>query len=987
MKGLINIERGQSRFYGCARKSGTVPYAIFFIIVLAAMFFVPCAEIKAAEPPSEPILRIETGMHTSAIKRVGIDAENRYLATGADDKTVRVWDLSTGRLIKILRIPVGDGNEGKVYALAMSPDGRTIACAGWTGQQWDNMYASVYLFDRESGKLIKRISGLNATIFNLSYSKDGRYLAVTLWNIYGVKVYRTSDWSLAAEDTNYGSDSYGSDFDREGRLVTTSWDGYIRLYDRNFQLIAKTKSPGGGKPYGISFSPDGSKIVVGFNDTTKVDVVSGRDLSYLYSPNTTGVNNGNLAVVSWSADGRYIYAGGMYQKIFAGIWRFAMLRWGDEGRTAYIDMVASDNTILHMQPLRYGGIVYGAYDPAFGIFDAFNNRVIYNSASIADYRNSDATFSVSYDGSTVQFGYDVWGKSPARFSIPDRLLTIDPGYQNSGQLKLPVTSAPGLNITDWRDNHNPKVNGTPLKIKQYESSRSVAVSPDGNGILLGADWNLRLFDRNGYEKWSIPIPGVAWSVNISGNGKIALAAFGDGTIRWYRMSDGKELLAFFPHKDKKRWAIWTPSGYYDASPGADDIIGWHLNNGKESEAYFFPISKFRATYYRPDVVAKVFNTIDEVEAVRLANEESGRSRQEAAIQKMLPPVVTIVSPAENTTVSSADITVRYSVRMPSGEPITGVRALIDGRPASSQRGIQIVPKDKDVMEMKVTIPEKDVELSIVAENRFSVSDPATVRLKWRGAVKKEEFIIKPKLYVLAVGVSRYMDKSLKLEFAAKDAADFSTALMKQKSGIYRDVVIKTITDEKATKDEILDGLEWLQRETTSKDVAMVFIAGHGVNDPTGIYYFLPVNANIEKLKRTGLAFSDIKNTVASLAGKTVLFIDTCYSGNIMGSRRGATDITGVVNELASAENGAIVFAASTGNQYSLEDRAWGNGAFTKALVEGLSGKADYTGKGKITVNMLDLYLSERVKELTKGKQTPTTTKPSTVPDFPVAIRR
>ena len=101
----------------------------------------------------------------------------------------------------------------------------------------------------------------------------------------------------------------------------------------------------------------------------------------------------------------------------------------------------------------------------------------------------------------------------------------------------------------------------------------------------------------------------------------------------------------------------------------------------------------------------------------------------------------------------------------------------------------------------------------------------------------------------------------------------------------------------------------------------------------------------------------------------------------------ATDITGVVNELASAENGAVVFASSTGRQYSFEDSNWGNGAFTKAVVEGINGKADYTGKGKITINMLDLYISERVKELTKGKQTPATAKPQTIPDFPLALKR
>jgi uncharacterized caspase-like protein len=273
----------------------------------------------------------------------------------------------------------------------------------------------------------------------------------------------------------------------------------------------------------------------------------------------------------------------------------------------------------------------------------------------------------------------------------------------------------------------------------------------------------------------------------------------------------------------------------------------------------------------------------------------------------------------------------------------------------------------------------------MAENRFSASEPATVRVKWKGPAPKEEFVIKPKLYVLAIGVSKYEDKNLTLSFASKDASDFCETIQKQKGELYRDVVIRLLADQKATKDEILDGLDWIQKETTSKDVAVIFLAGHGVNDPGGLYYFLPVNVQTERLKRTGMAFSDIKNTVASLAGKTVLFLDTCHAGNIMGKRRGALDLTGVVNELTSAESGAVVFASSTGNQYSVEDPAWKNGAFTKALVEGIGGKADYTGKGRITINMLDHYLSERVKELTKGRQTPTTTKPQTIGDFPIAV--
>jgi len=89
--------------------------------------------------------------------------------------------------------------------------------------------------------------------------------------------------------------------------------------------------------------------------------------------------------------------------------------------------------------------------------------------------------------------------------------------------------------------------------------------------------------------------------------------------------------------------------------------------------------------------------------------------------------------------------------------------------------------------------------------------------------------------------------------------------------------------------------------------------------------------------------------------------------------------------LASAENGVVVFSSSTGRQYSLENPDWGNGAFTKALVEGLSGKANYQKTGRITHKMLDFYISERVKEITEGQQTPVTQAPGGVPDFPIAV--
>ena len=80
----------------------------------------------------------------------------------------------------------------------------------------------------------------------------------------------------------------------------------------------------------------------------------------------------------------------------------------------------------------------------------------------------------------------------------------------------------------------------------------------------------------------------------------------------------------------------------------------------------------------------------------------------------------------------------------------------------------------------------------------------------------------------------------------------------------------------------------------------------------------------------------------------------------------------VADGLDFTESGAIVFCSSSGKQYSFESREWNNGAFTKALIEGLSGKTDYHNTGRNTINILDLYISERVKKHTGGVQIPVT---------------
>jgi hypothetical protein len=89
------------------------------------------AAAEIASAAGDVFLRIEPGMHTAMINRIAVTADGRMMATGSDDKTVRLWSVPEGRLIRTLRPPLASGYQGKVFAVALAPDGQWLAAGGW----------------------------------------------------------------------------------------------------------------------------------------------------------------------------------------------------------------------------------------------------------------------------------------------------------------------------------------------------------------------------------------------------------------------------------------------------------------------------------------------------------------------------------------------------------------------------------------------------------------------------------------------------------------------------------------------------------------------------------------------------------------------------------------------------------------------------------------------------------------------------------------
>jgi hypothetical protein len=123
------------------------------------------------------------------------------------------------------------------------------------------------------------------------------------------------------------------------------------------------------------------------------------------------------------------------------------------------------------------------------------------------------------------------------------------------------------------------------------------------------EWSLRSFDASGALVWRRAAPGRVWAVNITGDGRLVVAAYGDGTIRWHRMSDGVELLAFMPLPDKINWVAWTPDGFYAATPGAHGILRWHINHGWDAPAESIPVEDIPGSF-RPAVLPLVLQELE-----------------------------------------------------------------------------------------------------------------------------------------------------------------------------------------------------------------------------------------------------------------------------------------------------------------------------------------------------------------------------------------
>jgi WD40 repeat protein len=910
-------------------------------------------------PPPEPLLRIDTGMHEGSIRRIGVDAACRRMVTGAEDKTARLWELPQNgvgdpKLLHVLRVPIGTGKDGEVYAVALSSDGRFVAAGGWDvfGEQThDN---GVYIFDAETGKLLRRLGKLTKVIGHLTFSPDGKYLAATLWR-EGLRVWETTGWRLVREDKDYGGESYGAAFGPGGELYTVAFDGSLRRYGPGFSLEAKVKTLGGKEPFSVAVHPKGDRVAVGFNDSAAVEVYDTMDLKRLFAAETSGVNNAHLSSVAWSSDGALLYAGGRDPNDKDNRLRI----WDQEGHGKGRDVnVGRYSTITQLLPCPEAIAVAAAY-PAFGLITENGERRVWQEAAGPVMSEKiGANFPVSNDGSKVLFGLEVGGNRPVLFNLAAGRLTED--AKPGGGLFVPDTKS--LKLADWKDNEKPKLSGKPLELQQYELSRSVAIAPDHRSFVLGTDWWLRAYSKDGKELlWSIAAPSGADGVNIPHDGKFVVAAYGDGTIRWHRLSDGKEVLALFVNAKTREWVLWTPQGYYTSSVNGDQMVGWHLNKGWKQAGEFVTAARLKKHLYRPDIVKRAFELADAEAAVR----EAGLSGFKLAdLASHTPPEFRIVDPGDKTHAAKSPVAVKLDLAA-TDDPVSGFDITVNGRQVTT-RDVRDLDKSTAATRtrtLNIPLERGENRIKVVAHNSVgdSVQD-LLVFLDSEGVLDK-----KGKLFILAIGVDKYTKLGPKdaLNFAGADAGLIVETLASKAGPLHTDVKIELLASGgmmSPTRGNIEDALA-LFRQAGPEDTSILFIAGHGDNDGPD-YLFLPEDAEWKDghwRPSSTVNWQILQHALQTAQGRRIMFVDTCHSGGAYNPR--------LIKD--SVDANIIVFSATDEVTLAHEKGEIGHGVFTYALAKGISGEADMFKDGTISILGLATYVSNQVRRITNDAQEPT----------------
>ncbi len=529
-----------------------------------------------------------------------------------------------------------------------------------------------------------------------------------------------------------------------------------------------------------------------------------------------------------------------------------------------------------------------------------------------------------------------------------------------------------------------------------------SIASDLSTLLTTHNKDVVLYDLKTGKRLSQYAPnGTLYSAVLlpgSRYGLVAYASFAaddayHNALELYDFGQQRPLARIFLFDHSDDWAVITPGGQYDASPGAMQRM--YYQQGTNTIA----LEALSAKFYVPRLLSRL------LQGYTPPPDEINRIKK--------PPVVKIQPPISQRNlvvdddafvrryeVSESRITLSVEATAPEGA-VAEIRLFHNGKLiGAGNRGLLVEddatpPAAQKTQRYEVTLTEGDNTFSAIAINTDAIEsspDAIVVHLK-----PESSGFIRPsniQLHMVIVGINQYKNNRYNLNYAVADADAMRSALEKAGTGLFSQTHVHDLRNDRATKENILAAFEKVRNTSAPTDVFIFYYAGHGVLNAQREFYLVPHDITQmygadPTLAQRGISATLLQQMAKAVPAQKQLYIlDACQSAGAIDPTvvRGAAEEK-AISQLARA-TGTHWLMASGSEQFASEFAQLGHGTFTYALLEALTGKAD-NGDKRITVKEIDAYLQAVVPELTaKYKGTPQ--YPASFGfgnDFPVGVVR
>ncbi len=906
-------------------------------------------EIRRFKPVPRD-LTIQKNFKYPTANTVQISSDGKRLLTGSNDRTAILFDFLSGEEIRKFK---GDKNSctSCFISAQFSQDAKQLTIGNCD---------SIIIWDVETGEKIKRMEGKKGRYGFASFSSDGKYLISSLYK--ECLVWNANTGKLVIKISGHLKNIKSLQVSPIGNYVLTgSEDHTAKIWKipsgsetitlKGYLNDVDEKVLSDGYMYWVAFineiklSPDGKYIAIGKtgNLAKLMDFSTGRVIQ------TFKGHKGMVISIDFSQDGKYLATGSVdgtarVWDVMTGEFLFTFPE-----KTSNIAVFS-----VHFSP-DGNSLVTGGWDGRIKTWDLNTGNII---QSISGHEGM-ASYSVQFTHSSL---YVVSGGLDRKL----KLFEIDTGEEirefigHTNVVPAIKMSPDGKHMLSGSWDGRAKLwdISTGMQVRRFvgHQARIHAVNFDSSGkyIITGSDDNTaKLWDISTGKvvRTFTGHSGTVSSVNISPDGQFLITGSHDGTIKTWNLETGEEMLThiFIGEND---WLVKTKEGYFDASEGAKSSIFFVKGTG------IYNVDQFFEEFYRPGLLNEVYRNRGSI-----APDANLLNR----LEESPPPSVEFYTPASCDTFDKSNIMLLVKITNKGGG-IDEVKLLNNGKSLlvdntdvkRVRKQDQYILKTMDV----ILVPGNNIlTVSAFSDGRIE-SEQDTITVYYKGTKKTAT------CYLIAIGIDKYQNPRLDLNYAKADAKSFCKIINEYGQKLFKKIEIYELYDKEATKINILAKLDELAIIVKPEDVFFFYYAGHG-SMVENKFFFIPTESislyQIDKLLKESIYSGDIQEKFKKIqAQKQLVVLDACQSGGsaVLLAQRGAMEEKALAQ--MSRSSGVHVLAAAESEQFAAEVGSLGHGLFTYVILEALRGGADGAPKdGKVTIFELRSFLEDQVPELSK----------------------